>query len=111
MWQAVVEHLSDGVAIVDPTGVLRYVNQAFSRMVGFDRDELVGQHPPFPHWPEDQHAHIKQALQRMLAGAVDDFELPFRRKDGARITVLVHAARLELAGAFAGIATTFKDVT
>jgi two-component system cell cycle sensor histidine kinase/response regulator CckA len=41
------EHSSDGMLLTDPKGVIRMVNDAFIRMFGFPREEVVGQRTGF----------------------------------------------------------------
>ena len=40
-----VEQAPVSMVLTDPTGAVRYVNPAFSRATGFDRDEVMGRNP------------------------------------------------------------------
>ncbi len=41
------EHSSDGMLLTDPKGIIRMVNDAFVRMFGFPREEVIGQRSGF----------------------------------------------------------------
>ncbi len=41
------EHSSDGMILTDPNGIIRMANNAFVRMFGFTRDEVIGQRTSF----------------------------------------------------------------
>jgi PAS domain S-box-containing protein len=84
--------LPTGVASVDRLGCQHYVNEAFARMVGWSREELIGAQPPFVYWPADQLPAIHAAFEQTLAGATpaDGFVLCFQRRDGSRFDALVH---------------------
>jgi len=41
-WRSILDTLSDGVAIIDPTGQVLMVNQAMCRLTGYEDRELVG---------------------------------------------------------------------
>jgi PAS domain-containing protein len=42
-----------GMRAMDMRGRITYVNAAFCQMTGWNEEELVGQLPPFPYWPEE----------------------------------------------------------
>ena len=41
-WKTVVNTIRDGLMIVDERGVIVSVNDAFERITGYDRSELIG---------------------------------------------------------------------
>ncbi|WP_254868529.1 PAS domain-containing hybrid sensor histidine kinase/response regulator [Phaeobacter sp. HF9A] len=41
----IAEHANDGVMLLHPDGTIRWVNEAYARMVGYRREELLGHHP------------------------------------------------------------------
>jgi PAS domain S-box-containing protein len=75
------------------------VNESFLRMSGFSRDELIGHTSNelgiFQN-PADGDSQLVQPL--LSVGAVRNFEMKFRTKDGAFRTLLSAAELVELAG-------------
>lgn len=80
---ASLEATSYAVVIADATGVILWVNPAFSALTGYGRDEAIGQNPRVlksgTHPPE----FYRQMWQRLRAGKVWEGELVNRRKDGS----------------------------
>ncbi|WP_374263591.1 PAS domain S-box protein [Zoogloea sp.] len=81
------ESLVTGLRAIDLSGRITYVNQAFCRMTGWSRDELVGSVPPFPYWPRDEVESLQRNLELTLSGNAPStgFEMRVRRKDGSRL--------------------------
>src|SRR5215475_12128631 len=78
-------------------GRIHEANDAFLRMVGYDREEIVAGRV---HWreitPDAWHAADAQALAELAAtGSCTPFEKEYVRKDGSRVPVLVGTAVFE----------------
>ncbi|HMI89635.1 MAG TPA: PAS domain S-box protein [Polyangiaceae bacterium] len=111
-WREIVTLMADGVAVADRDGVLIDVNPAFTKLMGFEREELLGLAPPFPFWPREGRAAIERAFARTMTGAPIDSELEFCRKDGSRFSALVHPVRItNPSGNIDGAFATFKDIS
>jgi len=112
--KAMDDSLETGVRARDLQGRLTYVNPAFCKMVGFDADELVGHAPPMPYWLPDAIEDHERALYRTLAGAAprDGYETTFQRRDGTRLQVLIHEAKLiDSNGVHTGWLSSVLDIT
>lgn len=110
--QALLGRMLDGVSIINAQRRQVYVNDAFCEMVGFHRDELLGQSPPYPYWPPEELPAIQAAFERVLNGEVGSFELVFGSKDGARIEVLLAPSEVrDEHGVLLGYIATVKDVS
>jgi PAS domain S-box-containing protein len=68
------------------------VNEAFTRMLGYRRDEAVGLTGPGVWADEAERARIMELLQR--DGHVANVETPLRRKNGDVFTCLISAERI-----------------
>jgi len=100
--EAVIESIEDGLVVLDPKGVVVHVNEVACAILGFDRDEAVGQRfedlgTSHPHYlrlrsavreflaePEREHAAVEMAL--FLRGRDHFYVLrptPFRALDGS----------------------------
>jgi PAS domain S-box-containing protein len=103
-----------GLAAVGLDGVQTYVNRAFCALLGFDENELIGKSPPFPYWPSQEVANIREAFARTMAGEAppEGFPLRFRRKDDQLVDVRAFIAPLRTASAIPqGWLATVVDVT
>ena len=89
------EEISEGVAVAID-GKNHWVNQAFADIVGYDREELIGQGPGFLAVPEDLPA-LLEIIRRRAAGdeAPTDYETRLKRKDGTVIFAEVSAKLIE----------------
>ena len=90
-----MEGMREGFSVISPDGVQQKVNPAFCAMTGFSADELLGQRPPYPYWPEDQYAAIEQALSTTVSVGSGQFELIFKKKNGERFPVVLSVSSLK----------------
>lgn len=74
-----------GLRAIDLKGRIIYVNHAFCELVGWSAEELIGQNPPFPYWPDKDHDQNWRKLQICLAGdaPAEGMELRVRRRNGS----------------------------
>ena len=83
-----ITRLSDGVYL--------NVNDAFIKMTGFSREEVVGKSTvDLGIWIPEQRAAIVATLR---GGAAAPLEAPYRTKDGREMTVLLSSALIDLGG-------------
>jgi len=103
-----------GLAVLDPNGVIRYVNRALTQMTGFAADALLGCSAPFPFWAPAANAANEQTLQRILAAAVapSGAEMSLQTAAGKRVEAHVTVAPLvDDAGRQIGWMTSLTDVS
>src|SRR5216110_3150920 len=65
LFRALVEHATDGIALVDAAGIFRYMSPTATRMLGYEAGELLGRHVFELLHPEDQ-ARAQEAFARVL---------------------------------------------
>jgi PAS domain S-box-containing protein len=89
-----------GVYVANIEGRMLEANDAFLRIVGYDREDLVsgrlrrtGLTPP--EWREHDERNLAELSS---TGSFQPFEKEYFRKDGSRVPVLVGAARLKEGG-------------
>jgi PAS domain S-box-containing protein len=108
----VINSLRDGFYIVDANGTHLEVNPAFCEMTGFSREELLGDSPPHPYWPDEASEDTSHKLQEILNGKSSDIELVFKRKSGKNFPVIVRPGTLrDENGEVLGYLATVKDIT
>jgi len=72
-------------------------NDAFLRMVGYDREDLISGRVRWTELspPEWRHRDARAVAELKMTGIVQPYEKEYFRKDGSRAPVLVGAASLE----------------
>jgi PAS domain S-box-containing protein len=95
-----------GIFIWDLQGRILEANDAFLRMVGYDREDLVSKRVRWtdltpPEWLDRDEQQFVPELK--MTGRLQPIEKEFFRKDGGRVPVLVGAATFE-EDAYQGVA-------
>lgn len=94
--QILLQNASDGIHILDLHGHVLEASEAFCRMLGAQRDEVIGE--SIAHWEAMQtERQLRDKIQEMHAqGGLRVFETMHRRKDGTRYPVEISACALML---------------
>jgi PAS domain S-box-containing protein len=115
---AVVQGLQEGVFVASADGTIVDVNDAWPRLVGFTRAELLGTRPPYQFWPDaEQHPLEFAALERMgdlVTGRLEnaEYEVTFQHKEGKLFPTLISMSAIrDAAGELQLIVGTVKDMT
>jgi PAS domain S-box-containing protein len=81
--EGIVQSVAESIYVLDAEGYLTFANRASADLLGYEIDEMVGQ-----HWtrfvPPDQHHIVEAASRRRALGESDRYELQMLRKDGTR---------------------------
>ncbi|GAB4204816.1 MAG: oxygen sensor histidine kinase FixL [Tibeticola sp.] len=112
--RAMENSMLTGMRTLDLQGRITYVNPAFCRMTGWSEEELVGQTPPYPYWPEEDVEQLRQRLRDELAGDIPPAGIQFRvkRKDGSRFDARLYVSPLvDASGRQTGWMTSMTDIT
>jgi PAS domain S-box-containing protein len=108
--RGLIEASLDGLITVDPMLTITDVNEQMCQMTGYDRDELIGS--VFQDYftdPSRAAAGVRLTLDK---GAVTNYELTLRGKDGREQLVSFNAATFtDQAGAVRGIFASARDIT
>ncbi len=103
-----------GMRALDLNGTITYVNAAFCQMTGWTEEELVGQKPPFPYWPDADHESLHARLQDELSGRSipGGFQVRVRRKSGTVFDARLYVSPLiDARGRQTGWMTSMTDIT
>jgi PAS domain S-box-containing protein len=89
-----------GILIIDLGGEIIEANDAFLRMVGYERGDLVSGQMRWTDLtpPEWRASDAKRVDEVKLTGTLQPFEKEYLHKNGSRLPVLVGVARIEETG-------------
>ncbi len=79
---AALESAANGIVMTDRSGTIVWVNQAFTRLTGYDREEAIGKNPRVLKSGQHSSAFYRELWECILSGQVWRGELTNRRKDG-----------------------------
>lgn len=108
-YRAFIDSASDGIAVVDATGAVLYMNRAAEEVTGYARDGLAGK-SIMQIVPEPFRATLERQIARAIAAEpVDNFDLELVTTSGDRITVSV--ASIAILSEHEAAIFSFRDVT
>jgi len=86
--ESVVETIREGIVASNAEGIITFMNPALEELLGYRREELVGE-----HWrkifPEDQHHILEEADTLRMRGESSRYMVDLLHRDGTRIPVLI----------------------
>ncbi len=104
-----VDHATDAFFLHDQQGVILDINQQACDLLGYSREELIGQTPEKFDF-ETSSTQAKKSSERMAAGETVAFETKHRRKDGSTIPVDIRIKPFRQDGQQYGLALV-RDMT
>ena len=119
---AVVTAIQDGLFVCLPTGQMIDANVAFTRLIGFTREEILEADAPHPWWPDPELHPAERGRVDALYGELRDvilgesgggeFEVSLRHKDGYLFPTLISVAAIRNDdGRVAQVVGSVKDIT
>ena len=111
-FSALVEHVSDAIAIVDAQGIIRYESPSVERIAGIRPEELVGHAGDERIHPDDAgqaRRYFTEALQK--PGVKEPFVFRFQHSDGSWLYVESVANNLLHDRSVRGVVMTSRDIT
>lgn len=117
--EAVLRSIGDALVVVDNVGMITMVNEAFSKITGFSKDEAVGKKAidllkAYDH--EGNTLSVKErVISKALAGKEASYNIAdtvfYERKNGEKFPVSTIAHPIVQNGSIVGAVKTFTDVT
>ncbi len=107
-YRTILETAMDGFWVVDMNGRILEVNEAYSKIIGYSREELLHMHiadVEVLEMQEDVGEHIEQ----ISAAGSDRFETIHRRKDGSTVRLEIAVKYLPEEGG--RMSTFLRDIT
>ncbi|MGM0557938.1 MAG: response regulator [Myxococcota bacterium] len=89
-FDTIVETINDGILVCRLGGKIVYANHSIAKMLGYSRDELVG-NMLFDYMDEEWTARARDNLKRREQGVEEMFDHQWVTRDGASIWTLVSA--------------------
>ncbi|WP_198264698.1 DAHL domain-containing protein [sulfur-oxidizing endosymbiont of Gigantopelta aegis] len=83
---AALKMAANGIVITDQNGKIQWVNDAFSHLTGYDRDEVIGQKPSILKSDKQTDKFYKNMWDTVLSGQIWHGELINRKKNGNQYT-------------------------
>jgi len=81
-----IEQANESVIITDQTGIVEYVNPAFSRTSGYSKKEIIGQTPRLLRSDKHDRRFYRNMWKTITSGRVWQGRIVNRRKDGELVT-------------------------
>jgi PAS domain S-box-containing protein len=108
--RGLIEASFDGLVMVDPMLTITDVNQKMCQMSGYERTELIGS--TFQDYFTDVKRAAAGVRDTLDQGALTNYELTLRTKDGTEQLVSFNAATFtDQAGKVRGIFASARDIT
>ncbi len=112
--QAIEKATTVGLIAIDQKGRPISINEAYCKMLGYSKEEIMAMSAPYPFWPDEEREQIEEAFALHLAGQTppEGFTLRFLKKDGTPIDLLITAAPIHDAqGEQIGVLSVLTDIT
>ena len=83
-FKTLVERNPHGIQVIDPTGIITYVNPAYQEMLGYTKEELLGKHIVDLHEPASKRPELREYLSLLVKEKPEPttYFQQNRRKDG-----------------------------
>ena len=108
--EGIIQNMQEGILVMDPEGIITFINPASSLLLGYLPEEIVGQHWKVLVSP-DQHEIVDGAEDRRARGESGHYELTLTRKNGERIPVLVGSGNRVEEGQIVSSIAVFTDIS
>ena len=102
-YRSLVENAEDGIFTIDLDGRFTYMNKKGMELLGYAREELLGQNFVTVIAQEYREATIENFRKRQTGEAVDRYEIEVVTKDENRIPIELNTRTLEYKGEFMGL--------
>ncbi|MEA3332244.1 MAG: PAS domain S-box protein, partial [Pseudomonadota bacterium] len=112
LYHSILHSSSDAIVVYEMTGLVQYVNPAFSEMFGWDLDELKDQRIPF--LPESEREESMKHIMTLIHDGVPCHAFRTKRltKSGQQLNISLSASRYsDHKGEPAGMLVTLRDIS
>lgn len=106
----VLNAMGQGLTITNSDGIFIYINPAYSRMIGYQPEELLGSGPLDVTFEEDKPV-LKEARKTRKKGQTNSYETRIVHKDGSLINVMITGVPYYKGGMVAGTIAVITDIS
>ena len=108
--EKLINNMTEGIILEDENGIINFSNPAFTEMLGYEPNELIGK-----QWttfvPKEEQLKVKKANKRRTKNKSDRYEMELIKKNGERIPVLVSGTPYFKDGKYSGLQAVFTNIT
>jgi len=110
-YRLLVETMSDGIGMLNENGVTVYTNDRFLEMVGYSKDEILGQTAAI-FFNETNLRIFQDQMKKRRKGQRHSYEIEFTRKDGQQVpTIMSPQPIIDPEGNFKGSFAVITDIS
>ena len=110
-YRTLIQTMSEGLAVQDEHGLLTYVNDRFCELVGYSREELIGQ-SPMMFMDQDNRAIFKEQMTTRPEGVYRQYEITLTTRDGQETFAFVSPRSLfDADGRYIGSIAVVTDIS
>ena len=111
-YRRIVDTANEGIWMVDDSSKITFVNRRMAEMLGYSLEDMIGRPTSDFIDGETTLEEANRRLERRLAGIAEQFDFPFRRKDGSEVWGIVSTTPMQDdAGRFGSALGMVTDIT
>jgi PAS domain S-box-containing protein len=111
MLKTILDNMGDIVAVFDMNGVVKFVTPSYKKILGYDKDELIG-HNAFENIHPDDRERVMQSFSRTIEGRSELERFRFCDRDGRYIWFDgVGRIMRNADGSVSGVVVGCRDIT
>ncbi|MEQ8226111.1 MAG: PAS domain-containing protein, partial [Candidatus Eremiobacterota bacterium] len=110
-YRELIELAQEGIWMIDDGGYTTFVNDKMCEMLGYTREEMIGQHL-FSFMDEHYVKICREKIERRKKGIKEQHEFEFLKKDGKKIYTLISTSPVtDASGNYKGAFAFVSDIT
>lgn len=109
-YQRIVETAQEGIWLLDADAKTLFVNPRMARLLGYDKDEMIGREL-LDFVDDEWRGMAEKKLVDREAGVIETHDFKFRRKDGADLWALLSCVPIFEGGIYQGALAMVMDFT
>ena len=112
-YRQLVETMNEGIAVVDDNGIFTYLNQKFCDMLGYTKNEMIGQ--DIKSFFRDEYVEMfKKEFIKRKKGDSSTYEVEWQRKNGEKVPAIISPVPIfdeygKFKGSF-GVITDLREI-